>query len=85
MSKVKAGGSVHQHAQGKRKGKCLGLKKSGGQAVNPGNIIVRQRGAKYKPGSGVSMGHDHTIFALIAGRVQFSKRLGKTVVSVAAQ
>ena len=84
MSKVKAGGSVHQHAQGNRKSKCLGLKKSGGQKVFPGNIIIRQRGAKYKAGGGVGMGHDHTIFALIAGKVKFSQKLGNTLVSVVA-
>ena len=53
MSHVKAGGSVHQHAQSSRKGKCLGLKKSGGELVQVGHIIVRQRGAKYKAGKGV--------------------------------
>lgn len=82
MSKVKAGGSVHQHAQGARKSKCLGLKKSGGQKVSPGHIIVRQRGAKYKPGTGVAMGRDHTIFAMIAGQVKFSTRFDRTVISV---
>lgn len=82
MSKVKAGGSVNQHAQGARKGKCLGLKKSGGQSVQPGQIIVRQRGAKYKAGKGVGMGHDHTIFAVQAGKVAFCQRWDKTVVNV---
>jgi large subunit ribosomal protein L27 len=82
MSHVKAGGSVHQHAQSSRKGKRLGLKKSGGERVGVGQIIVRQRGAKYKPGLGVGIGHDHTIFARQAGRVCFSRRLGKTVVNV---
>jgi len=82
MSKVKASGAVAQHAQGKRHGKRLGLKKSGGQAVKPGNIILRQRGAKYKAGQNVGMGKDHTIFALVAGSVAFSKKMGRTVVSV---
>lgn len=82
MSKVKASGKVTQHAQGKRHGKRLGLKKSGGQAVIAGNIIVRQRGAKYKAGKGVGMGKDHTIYALIDGTVAFGKRHGKTTVSV---
>lgn len=84
MSHVKAGGSVNQHAQGKRHGKRLGLKKYGGQVVEPGHIIVRQRGAKYKTGEGVRMGRDHTIFALIKGLVAFGKRHGKTTVSVTA-
>lgn len=82
MSHVKAGGSVNQHAQGKRHGKRLGLKKSGGQAVMPGQIILRQRGAKYKPGTGVGMGRDHTIFAMMTGVVNFGKRQSKTVVNV---
>lgn len=82
MSKVKASGKVNQHKQGKRHGKRLGLKKSGGQAVIPGNIILRQRGAKYKPGPGVGMGQDHTLFALIAGVVDFGKHQGKTIVKI---
>lgn len=82
MSHVKAGGSVNQHAQGKRHGKRLGLKKYGGQAVAPGQIILRQRGAKYKPGNGVGMGRDHTIFAMMTGVVNFTKRHTKTVINV---
>ncbi len=82
MSKVKAGGSVNQHAQGARKGKRLGLKKAGGEKVQCGNIILRQRGAKYKIGQGVGMGCDHTIFAKQDGKVKFGKKFGKTVVSV---
>ena len=63
----------------------MGLKKSGGQAVIPGNIIIRQRGTQYHPGENVAMGKDHTIFAVAEGKVQFSKKAGdKTVVSVAA-
>jgi len=82
MSHVKAGGSVNQHAQGKRHGKRLGLKKSSGQAVAPGQIILRQRGAKYKPGLGVGMGRDHTIFSLLTGVVSFGRRHDKTVIHV---
>lgn len=82
MSHVKAGGSVNQHAQGKRHGKRLGLKLYGGQTIKPGQIIIRQRGAKYKPGTGVGMGRDHTIFSMITGTVNFGKRLGKTVINV---
>ncbi|MCA9369569.1 MAG: 50S ribosomal protein L27 [Pseudomonadales bacterium] len=84
MSKVKASGKVAQHAQGKRHGKRLGLKKSGGQAVAVGQIIVRQRGSVYRPAAGVGMGKDHTIFAMQDGTVQFGKRHGKTTVSVVA-
>ena len=82
MSKVKASGKVHQHAQGKRHGKRLGVKKFGGETVIPGNIIIRQRGAKYKTGQGVGMGKDHTIFALIDGKVAFGQKFGRTTVSV---
>lgn len=64
-------------------GRRLGLKKSGGQAVIPGNIIVRQRGTQYHPGANVGMGKDHTIFAVAEGKVAFTKRAGnKTFVSV---
>ena len=85
MSKVKASGKVNQHKQGKRHGKRLGVKKFGGETVISGNIILRQRGAKYKAGKGVGMGKDHTIFAMIDGVVAFSKRFGKTVVNVVTQ
>ncbi len=82
MSKVKASGKVAQHKQGKRHGKRLGVKKYGGEVVITGNIILRQRGAKYKAGKGVGMGNDHTIFAMMEGIVSFGKRWGKTVVNV---
>jgi len=82
MSKVKASGKVNQHAQGKRRGKRLGVKKFGGEAVIPGNIILRQRGARYKAGVNVGMGKDHTIFSMIEGVVAFGKKHGRTVVNV---
>lgn len=82
MSHVKASGKVAQHAQGKRHGKRLGLKKFGDQKIQVGQIIVKQRGAKYKAGKGVGMGKDHTIFAMIDGLVKFGKRFGKTTVNV---
>jgi large subunit ribosomal protein L27 len=84
MAHVKGSGSVAQHSQGERHGKRLGLKKSGGQEVKVGQIILRQRGAKYKVGKGTKMGRDHTIFAMKDGVVQFGQRLGKTTVSVVA-
>ncbi len=63
--------------------KRLGVKIYGGQAVIPGNIIIRQRGTKYHPADGVGMGRDHTLYALVEGVVTFSKgRLDRTFVSV---
>jgi len=53
--------------------KRLGVKKFCGEAVIPGNIILRQRGTRYHPGAGVGMGRDHTLFALTAGKVAFDK------------
>jgi large subunit ribosomal protein L27 len=55
-------------------GRRLGVKKFGGEAVIPGNIIIRQRGTKVHPGTGVGMGKDHTIFAIIEGVVKFDNR-----------
>jgi ribosomal protein L27 len=51
--------------------KRLGVKKFGGEAVIPGNIIVRQRGTKFHPGDNVGIGKDHTLFALTEGKVSF--------------
>ncbi|PSC72759.1 50S ribosomal L27 [Micractinium conductrix] len=53
--------------------KYLGVKLFGGQRCIPGNIIMRQRGTEFHPGSGVGMGRDHTIYALIEGRIKFSR------------
>jgi large subunit ribosomal protein L27 len=58
-------------------GRRLGVKKFGGEAVIPGNIIIRQRGTKVHPGNGVGMGKDHTIFALVEGVVKFDNRTSK--------
>ena len=54
-------------------GRRLGVNAFGGEAVIPGNIIVRQRGTKVHPGTGVGMGRDHTIFATVAGTVNFRR------------
>lgn len=84
MAHKKSGGSSNNGRDSI--GRRLGLKKSGGQAVIPGNIIVRQRGTKYHAGENVGLGKDHTIFALTEGKVQFSKnRDDKTVVSVVSE
>ncbi len=52
-------------------GRRLGVKRFGSERVIPGNIIIRQRGTKVKPGTGVGIGKDHTIYALIEGVVKF--------------
>ena len=84
MAHKKSGGSSNNGRDSI--GRRLGLKKSGGQAVIPGNIIVRQRGTQYHPGANVGMGKAHTIFAVCVGKVVFSKKAGdKTVVSVVAE
>ncbi|MDA3952922.1 MAG: 50S ribosomal protein L27 [Bacteroidales bacterium] len=63
--------------------KRLGVKLYGGQAAKAGNIIVRQRGTVHNPGENVGMGKDHTLFALIAGKIEFRKKQGnKSFVSV---
>ena len=81
MAHKKAGGSSRNGRDSA--GRRLGVKKFGGEVVIPGNIIVRQRGTKFHPGSNVGMGKDHTIFALTDGRVAFkTKSGGRTYVSV---
>lgn len=62
--------------------KRLGIKKYGGQSVSLGNIIVRQKGNKFYPGSGTKQGNDYTIFAIVSGKVLFTKKMNKTLVSV---
>ena len=54
--------------------KMLGVKVFGGQAIDAGNIIIRQRGTQFHPGPGVGLGRDHTLFALIDGKVAFSTK-----------
>ncbi|XKH54325.1 50S ribosomal protein L27 [Citricoccus nitrophenolicus] len=60
----------------------LGVKRFGGQAVNAGEILVRQRGTKFHPGANVGIGKDDTLFALSAGAVEFGNRRGRKVVNV---
>ncbi len=81
MAHKKAGGSSRNGRDSA--GRRLGVKKFGGEAVIPGNIIVRQRGTKYHPGDNVGMGKDHTIYAVEEGQVSFRKRAGgRTYISV---
>ena len=60
----------------------LGIKRFGGQVVNAGEILVRQRGTKYHPGRNVGVGKDYTLFALEGGAVEFGSRCGRKVVNI---
>ena len=81
MAHKKAGGSSRNGRD--TAGRRLGVKKFGGQEVRAGNIIIRQRGTKWHPGSGVGIGVDHTIFATIDGTVSFKTRANqRSTVSV---
>jgi len=81
MAHKKAAGSSRNGRDSS--GRRLGLKKSGGQIVIPGNIILRQRGTKFHIGKNVGIGNDHTIFALKKGTVVFKKKKeSKVYVSV---
>lgn len=82
MAHKKAGGSTRNGRDSNPK--YLGVKRYGGQEVNAGEIIVRQRGTKFHPGMHVGLGRDHTLFALCAGRVVFGVKgpLRKRCVSI---
>ncbi len=81
MAHKKAGGSSRNGRDSA--GRRLGVKKFGGEKVIPGNIIVRQRGTKWHPGTNVGIGVDHTIFAVAEGTVTFqAKANGRTYISV---
>jgi large subunit ribosomal protein L27 len=69
MAHKKAGGSTRNGRDSNPK--YLGVKVYGGQDVNAGNIIIRQRGTRFHPGTGVGLGRDHTIFAIVDGKVEF--------------
>ena len=60
----------------------LGVKRFGGESVIAGNIIIRQRGTRVYPGDGVGMGTDHTLYALVDGRVHFSERRSRKHVHI---
>ncbi|MCH9780588.1 MAG: 50S ribosomal protein L27 [Alphaproteobacteria bacterium] len=80
MATKKAGGSSRNGRDSA--GRRLGVKKFGGENVVPGNILVRQRGTKFHPGTAVGMGRDHTLFALTEGKVVFKKTRTRQFVSV---
>ena len=81
MAQKKAGGSSRNGRDSA--GQRLCVKKFGGEAINAGGIVVRQRGTQFYPGKNVGMGRDHTLFALITGTVAFvHKAQGKTFVQI---
>ena len=81
MAHKKAGGSSRNGRDSESK--RLGVKKFGGERVLAGNILIRQRGTKWHPGTNVGMGKDHTLFAVAEGAVSFAKKAnGRTYVSV---
>ena len=84
MAQKKGGGSTRNGRDSQPK--MLGVKKFGGEIINAGSIIVRQRGTRFHPGSNVGIGKDHTLFALVTGQVSFAIKgaLSKQTVSVTA-
>jgi large subunit ribosomal protein L27 len=83
MAQKKGGGSTRNGRDSKPK--MLGVKRFGGELISAGSIIVRQRGTQFHPGHGVGLGRDHTLFALVNGKVEFSVKGAKNrrTVSVA--
>jgi len=93
-SKLREFSMAHKKGQGSSrngrdsKAKRLGVKKFGGQAVIPGNILIRQNGTKWHPGKGVGIGRDYTLFALVGGKVFFDqegRRINVKPAEVAAE
>ena len=82
MAQKKGGGSTRNGRDSQPK--MLGVKKFGGEVINAGSIIVRQRGTRFHPGVNVGIGKDHTLFALVDGQVSFCVKgaLSKHTVNV---
>ena len=80
MAHKKSGGSAKNGRDSISK--RLGVKKFGGEKINAGSIIVRQRGTKFNPGKNVGIGKDDTLFALVSGAVKFVDRYNKKFVEV---
>jgi large subunit ribosomal protein L27 len=80
MAHKKAGGSSRNGRDSE--GRRLGVKKFGGENVVAGNIIVRQRGTKWHPGANVGIGKDHTLFALVDGKVLFKTQGARSIITV---
>lgn len=85
MAQKKGGGSTRNGRDSEAK--RLGVKAYGGELITAGSIIVRQRGTKFHPGINVGIGKDHTLFALVEGKVKFAikGRLNKSTVSIVAE
>ncbi|MBI3342806.1 50S ribosomal protein L27 [Candidatus Gottesmanbacteria bacterium] len=83
MAHVKAGGTASGNKDSVSK--RLGVKIYGGQAARPGSILVRQKGTKVRPGEGVMMGKDFSLFSVASGLVRFHTKLGKQFISVLPQ
>jgi len=82
MAHKKAGGSSRNGRDSNAQ--RLGVKKYGGENVLAGNILVRQRGTKIRPGENVGCGKDYTLFALTDGQVEYFKKAGRTTVRIAS-
>jgi len=85
MEQKKGGGSTRNGRDSEAK--RLGVKAYGGELITAGSIIVRQRGTKFHPGTNVGIGKDHTLFALVEGKVKFAIKghLNKSTVSIVAE
>jgi large subunit ribosomal protein L27 len=85
MAQKKGGGSTRNGRDSEAK--RLGVKAYGGELITAGSIIVRQRGTKFHPGVNVGIGKDHTLFALVEGKVKFAIKghLNKSTVSIVAE
>lgn len=80
MAHTKAGGTAKTNRDSVSK--RLGVKRYGGEKVESGNIIIRQKGSHFASGVGTKLGNDFTIYSIASGKVQFSKKKGRQVVSV---
>lgn len=80
MAHKTGGGSTRKNKDSNSK--RLGVKLYGGQKAGPGNIIVRQKGNRFYPGTGTKQGNDYTIFALTEGKVEFKQKAGKKTINI---
>ena len=80
MAHTKAGGSTKTNRDSNSK--RLGVKKYGGETVECGNIIIRQKGSHFYPGAGTKSGNDYTIYAIASGQVEFIKKNGKKLIQI---